>query len=507
MTNKITFEKASSLYKEIIFSWLAKPHVQEFWDNTQAHKDDILNFMSDRKEPSNYCDGKYIYWIALDSGKPYAMLMTIANTLKDELSDRLLELLSKTGHTYGLDYMIGCAEHIGKGYGAKTLIEFIDFFRESFDKKADTFMIDPAADNPRAKRVYEKAGFKHIADFVMGGDCSDSGKPHHLLIKKFEPAVTLEPITVDNYHIIQNMAQLYVYDASRELGFSISGDGLYNPKSYRCYCEDSDKVAYVIKVYDEIAGFALINEKGLEKHTDWKIDQFFILAKFQRSGIGKVTTEKIWQLHPGKWEVSVIPENISALKFWENTISKFTDNVFEKETKLIDSDKDQPKRIIFSFDSEISDLEQKLNITLELAKKLIVTQFPEYIGLNVIEVEQQGHDNRTYRIGDDVLIRMPIAESYALKVPKEQELLPKLAKYLSVAIPAPIKMGKPSKDYPYVFSIYKWLDGRSANHITLDEQSLENLAFELGKFLKELQAIKTNIYMRSIMTRMMRIII
>lgn len=125
----------------------------------------------------------------------------------------------------------------------------------------------------------------------------------------------------------------------------------------------------------------------------------------------------------------------------------------------------------------------------ELAKKLIVTQFPEYADLNITDVEQQGHDNRTYRIGNDMLIRMPTAESYALKVPKEQELLPKLAKHLSVAIPEPIKMGKPSDDYPYPFSIYKWLDGQSANHITLDVQTSENIAFQLAKFLKELQAI------------------
>ncbi len=91
---------------------------------------------------------------------------------------------------------------------------------------------------------------------------------------------------------------------------------------------------------------------------------------------------------------------------------------------------------------------------LKLAKKLIASQFPEYADLTVTEVKQQGHDNITYRIGDDMLIRMPTAESYALKVPKEQELLPNLAKHLSIAIPAPIKMGKSSYDYPYLFSIY-----------------------------------------------------
>ncbi|WP_162902401.1 aminoglycoside phosphotransferase family protein, partial [Facilibium subflavum] len=129
-------------------------------------------------------------------------------------------------------------------------------------------------------------------------------------------------------------------------------------------------------------------------------------------------------------------------------------------------------------------------ITVELAKKLIATQFPEYTGLTVTEVEQQGHDNRTYRLGDDMLIRMPTAKSYALKVPKEQELLPQLAKYVSIPIPAPIKMGKPSDDYPYLFSIYKWLEGRSANLTQLDDKALENIAFQLATFLKELQAIK-----------------
>lgn len=41
--NQIRFEKASFPYKDTIFRWLAEPHVQEFWDNSQAHKDDIVN--------------------------------------------------------------------------------------------------------------------------------------------------------------------------------------------------------------------------------------------------------------------------------------------------------------------------------------------------------------------------------------------------------------------------------------------------------------------------------
>ncbi|HXH55397.1 MAG TPA: phosphotransferase, partial [Gammaproteobacteria bacterium] len=98
---------------------------------------------------------------------------------------------------------------------------------------------------------------------------------------------------------------------------------------------------------------------------------------------------------------------------------------------------------------------KKLDITPNLARKLIVAQFPEYAHLAITSVEKQGYDNRTYRLGNDMLIRMPTEESYALKVPKEQAILPKLAPYLTVNIPVPIKMGRPSKDYPYPFSIYK----------------------------------------------------
>lgn len=76
-----------------------------------------------------------------------------------------------------------------------------------------------------------------------------------------------------------------------------------------------------------------------------------------------------------------------------------------------------------------------INITIALTRKLIADQFPEYAHLHVTEVWEQGLDNRTYRVGKDMLIRMPTAESYALKVPKEQELLPKPAKHLSIKIP------------------------------------------------------------------------
>lgn len=229
----IHFEKANISHLNIIFGWLAEPFVQEFWDNTQEHKDDILKFVNGRKEPSNYCDGKYVYWIASCDGHPFAMLMTIQETAEDPIDDIKLNHLSKTGHTYGIDYMIGDKNYFGKGYGAKTLSEFLDFFRREFDVTADTFIIDPASDNPRAKHVYIKAGFKHIADFVMSGDVSGAGKSHHLLIRRF--------LSVNNNHIKEIC---YHFNLGTPIQAPTRGHGGLLHIMWRL---DTDKSSYAIK--------------------------------------------------------------------------------------------------------------------------------------------------------------------------------------------------------------------------------------------------------------------
>ena len=129
-------------------------------------------------------------------------------------------------------------------------------------------------------------------------------------------------------------------------------------------------------------------------------------------------------------------------------------------------------------------------INVDLVKNLIADQFPEYAHLTIAPVEKQGHDNRTFRLGDDMLARIPSAKYYALKVPKEQEFLPLLKPYFSVDIPVPIKMGSPSSYYPFNFSIYNWLNGISANHLEFDNKSLESISVQLAKFLKELHGIQ-----------------
>lgn len=122
-------------------------------------------------------------------------------------------------------------------------------------------------------------------------------------------------------------------------------------------------------------------------------------------------------------------------------------------------------------------------------QNLISEQFPQWAYLPIRPVELGGWDNRTFHLGSEMLIRLPSAECYAAKVQIEQKWLPILAQHLSFQIPKPIAMGKPSKNYPWHWSIYKWIEGESANILTMDELDLNHLALQLTQFLNELHKI------------------
>lgn len=130
-----------------------------------------------------------------------------------------------------------------------------------------------------------------------------------------------------------------------------------------------------------------------------------------------------------------------------------------------------------------------LNISLSLVTDLIVEQFPQWAHLPISPVALSGWDNRTFRLGSEMSIRLPSASCYAAKVPIEHKWLPILTPHLSFRIPKPIAMGKPSQAYPFNWSIYQWIDGESANMRDLDEVQLKPIALQLAQFLNELYAI------------------
>lgn len=71
--------------------------------------------------------------------------------------------------------------------------------------------------------------------------------------------------------------------------------------------------------------------------------------------------------------------------------------------------------------------EDKLEITTKIATALIAEQFPQFLHLDIRPVDHGGNDNRTFRLGSDMSIRLPSGEEYVRQVQKEQKWLPKIA--------------------------------------------------------------------------------
>ncbi|MBA8880693.1 aminoglycoside phosphotransferase family protein [Phyllobacterium myrsinacearum] len=126
-------------------------------------------------------------------------------------------------------------------------------------------------------------------------------------------------------------------------------------------------------------------------------------------------------------------------------------------------------------------------IDVALVKGLITAQFPQWADLPVRPVEHGGWDNRTFHLGDGMTVRLPSSGAYAEQVQKEQFWLPKLALHLPLPIPAPVAMGLPDQNYPWRWSIYKWLDGDVAKPERIVD--LKQFAADLAAFLVALQAI------------------
>ena len=183
LSSSIRFEKAATQHQDIIFSWLSEPHIQEFWDNSQEHKDDILNFIYGRKQ--HYFYGTTQYWVGYINNQPFCFLLS-DQILKEQedLSDLHRQYLSSHGHTISLDFGIGNKNLLGKGLAAPTLKAFTEFYKNNIDSKADTFFIDPNTNNPRAFHVYEKAGFEMVGYYYAKQGFFKEEKSC-LMVKKF----------------------------------------------------------------------------------------------------------------------------------------------------------------------------------------------------------------------------------------------------------------------------------------------------------------------------------
>ncbi|HUY42653.1 MAG TPA: aminoglycoside phosphotransferase family protein [Acidimicrobiales bacterium] len=112
---------------------------------------------------------------------------------------------------------------------------------------------------------------------------------------------------------------------------------------------------------------------------------------------------------------------------------------------------------------------------------------PSLAHLPLVKVEPWGTDNAIWRLGSDLVVRLPRIHWAAGQVEFEALWLPRLAPYLPVAIPEPVAIGNPTNDYPFRWAVHRWIPGASATLERIDNPVA--FALELADVLKRLQSV------------------
>jgi predicted acetyltransferase len=109
--------------------------------------------------------------------------------------------------------------------------------------------------------------------------------------------------------VIQNLVRFYVYDMSEQMQWRCPENGLFGGcDDLPLYFSNPKWHPFVIRVDEELAGFALIDDHRDAAEVDFNMGEFFILRKLRRRGIGRLVAKQLFDRFVGIWQVMQYPQ-------------------------------------------------------------------------------------------------------------------------------------------------------------------------------------------------------
>jgi predicted acetyltransferase len=130
---------------------------------------------------------------------------------------------------------------------------------------------------------------------------------------------------------IYRMLELYQYDLSDIWPQELDACGEYGYALDR-YWQGAHCHAFVALVDEHYAGFALVDGAVKVGSSGRWMDQFFVLKKYRRAGLGKAVAMRVFADLPGHWEVGQMPDNVSAQAFWRRVVDEYTNGRYDELT-------------------------------------------------------------------------------------------------------------------------------------------------------------------------------
>lgn len=130
-----------------------------------------------------------------------------------------------------------------------------------------------------------------------------------------------------------------------------------------------------------------------------------------------------------------------------------------------------------------------IDVTLELAKKLIISQFHHEIAVQDICCIGSGWDNKVYLVNNNIIFRFPHREVARQLIERENAVLSNIQNIFALTVPKIEYIGNSTSYYPYTFHGYRKIPGISGCHAQLSEQQRKHSVASIAHFLKRLHQI------------------
>jgi len=102
-----------------------------------------------------------------------------------------------------------------------------------------------------------------------------------------------------------------------------------------------------------------------------------------------------------------------------------------------------------------------VEVSDSVVQRLVRDQRPDLGDFPLARVAN-GWDNATFRLGDGLAVRLPRRAEAVPLILHEQRYLPDIARRSPVAVPVPVHAGRPTSDFPWPWSIVRWVPGAAA---------------------------------------------
>ena len=149
------------------------------------------------------------------------------------------------------------------------------------------------------------------------------------------PDLVISKIGPESDALLRNLCEHYCHDMSEWFDLDAGADGRYSYDTASVWAKGYE--AYLAKVGDSIAGFALIGSgsERLDGVGPFDVHEFFIMRKFRRRGVGRSVATFLWNEHPGEWLVRVLEANAPAITFWRGVISSYAAGSYREAPHMV----------------------------------------------------------------------------------------------------------------------------------------------------------------------------